>query len=219
MAATVNSVFEEAAINHGLYWGIEIGDSFNYHLTIRRTDSSGNYDIDYYIVLNSLPTIPENMTESPRLGSSSANEWNNYFSFYFVNDTEITPQTSGPTLHWSAYPLGNWSLVEEYALSEINTTLWDVQQVNTETEWGLTMTADERIAIHTDTVRYSKDEGALNFLEMDWQYVDGGFRTVRYIRVGEGAPLQLVIGVAGVSIGALAIALVVIKKRQSLKSI
>lgn len=214
----MNASFGDATINHGLYWGIEIGDTFNYHMAIRYTDSSRNIDLDYYVGLDNLPTILENITEFPRLTSSSANEWNNYFSFYFVNGTEISPQTSVPILHWSAYPLGNWSLVDEYALSEINTTYWDVQQIDTETDWGLTMTADESIAIHTDTVSYSKDDGALNLLEMDWQYTEGTFRTISYIREGVGPSLQLVIGVAGVSIGVLVIALVVLKKRLPFKS-
>jgi hypothetical protein len=203
----------EATVNHGLSWGIEIGESFRYHLAIRYTEVSSNDDLDYYIVVNSLPTIPNNITEFPYISSSSANEWNTYCLFYFMNDTEITPQTGVPILHWSAYPIGNWSLVEEYALSDINTTYWEVENIDTEKEWGLSISVDEVLAFHTDTVRYSKEDGALTFLEMRWQYDPGRFRILRYTRVGEGIPVLLVAGVGVVSFGLLVIVLVFKKKR------
>ncbi|MFW9834495.1 MAG: hypothetical protein ACFFEK_10905 [Candidatus Thorarchaeota archaeon] len=206
----------EAIANPGLSWGVEIGNRIDYHLAIRYTEASRNDDLNYYIVVDSLPTIPNNITEPPYIGSSSANEWNTYFSFYFMNGTEITPQTSVPNLHWSAYPIGNWSLVEELAISDINTTYWEVQNIDTETEWGLIITADEVLAIHTDTVRYSKEDGALTFLEMRWQYDPGRFRILRYTRVGEGFPVLLVAGVGVVSFGLLVIALVILKKRSQI---
>ncbi|MHA2426357.1 MAG: hypothetical protein ACXAEF_16325 [Candidatus Thorarchaeota archaeon] len=204
----------ESITDHNLYWGIEINDIFNYRLELRFSDSSRNEDFDYFVEVDSLPAIPENVTDFPYIGSSSGNEWNTYFSFFFMNETEITPLTSVHNLHWSAYPLGNWSFVEDYVISELDTDYWEVQQLNTETEWGLIITADEFNAIHTDTARYSKDDGALNFLEMKWQYDDGRFRKVRTIRVGEDIPAQVIVGVVAVSIGLLVTALVVLKKRS-----
>ncbi len=203
-----------AITNPGLYWGVEIGDRFDYHRAVRYTDPNENSDLDYYVVIDSLPIIPDNITVLPYVSSSSANEWNIYFSFYFTNNTEITSQTRVPALPWSAFPIGNWSFVEECILSDINTTYWEVHVIDTETEWGFSLTADEGIWIHTDTTRYSKVDGALNFFEMDFQYHDGRFRKIDYIRVGEGIPLQLVIGIFGVSIGLMVIAVVVYKKRS-----
>jgi hypothetical protein len=203
----------EAINNSGLSWGVEIGNRIDYHLAIRYTDPSRNSDLDYYIVLDNLPAIPENITVLPHIGASQANEWNTYFSFYFMNDSKITPQTSVPALTWSAYPVGNWSFVEECVLSDINTTIWEVHIIDTATEWGLSITADEMIWIHTDTIRYSKNDGAMNFFEMNFQYTDGKFRRIEYTRVGEGIPIQLVIGVGGLLIGLAALVLVLLKKR------
>jgi len=210
--------FAQVDTSHGLIWGVEVGDIFNYHLAIRYTEQSRNIYLDYYVVVDSLPLIPDNISEIERVGSSSANEWNSYFSFFFTNDTEITPQTMVPTLHWSIFPIGNWTCIEEIELSEINTTYWDVQTIDTDTEWGFIITADDVIAVHTDTVRYSKEDGALNLLEMHWQYDPGRFRTLSYIRVGEGLPLEMIVVVAGLTVFVAVVGVLFIKRRKSLET-
>ncbi|MHA2081379.1 MAG: hypothetical protein ACW99H_09570, partial [Candidatus Thorarchaeota archaeon] len=77
----------EGISNHGLAWGIEVGDRFDYHYSYRSSDPSNSEDLDYYVVVDSLPEIPVDITELPQVSSSSTNEMNEYFSFYLMNGT------------------------------------------------------------------------------------------------------------------------------------
>lgn len=198
----------QGVTNHGLTWGIEIGDRFDYHYATRYSVSSSNRDYYYYVEIDSLPTIPINVTESPRINAASGNEYNTYFSFYFMNDTEIEFMA----FHWSAYPIGNWSLVKDLSLLMWNYTEDEIDIIDTETEWGMAISVDETRGVHTDTVRYSKSDGALNLLEMNWQYYDGTFRIIRTTR-STGSIVPLLIGVGTVTIAIIGVIVVVIKKR------
>ncbi|MHA2078978.1 MAG: hypothetical protein ACXAB0_11925 [Candidatus Thorarchaeota archaeon] len=206
----VQGVVVDAVMNHGLYWEIEVGDEFAYNFALLRSIPDANQYIDYYVVVDSLPIIPDNVTENPGLrGTAAGWEWNIYFSFYFMNDTEITSSLS----FWSAFPLGNWTLIEEFERAELNTSYWDIEIIDTDAEWGMSISADERIAMHTDTVKYSKVDGVLNLFEMHWQYYDGGYRTFRATRSDGGFDAILVVGAAAV-IGFAVVVVVVIKKRS-----
>jgi hypothetical protein len=200
--------------SHGLSWGIEVGDRFNYHYSISHTDPTQNVALEYYVIVDNLPTISENISELQEVSASSANEWNSYFSFYFMNDTEITPVTEVYTLHWSVYPIGNWTCVKESFFSDYNTTYWSAQLIDTETEWGITITGEDPLALRTETVKYSKEDGALNLLEMNWQYTSGNFRLQRYTRVTGGVPLEIIIGVASISIGVVILGIVIVRRRS-----
>lgn len=201
----------EGISNHGLAWGIDVGDRFNYNFAILRSiPATNDINIDYYVVVDNLPNIPDNVTESPGLRASAAAwEWNNYFSFYFMNDTEITSSIAS----WSAFPLGNWTLIEGFERTEINTTYWDIEIIDTDTEWGIVISADESIAVHTDTAKYSKVDGVLNFFEMHWQYYEGGYRTYRTTRLNGGIDTTVVIGAAAL-IGFTVVVVVALKKRS-----
>jgi hypothetical protein len=205
----------EAVTNHNLYWGIEIGDVFNYRLEIHNSDSSGYQNLDYYVKLDSILTIPENITSiadifligGTLLGAT-------HFSFYFMNDTEITPMMDVPYLEWRAFPIGNLSFVEELMVSLFDPSLWESRGtlIDTETEWGVSITADT--STNTLTIKHSKEDGTLSYYEKTHQFYDGTVSTIKYIRVGEGTPNQVVFVVGAVSIGLLVIALVILRKRS-----
>lgn len=199
----------QAVENHNLSWGVEVGDRFDYHFAILSSASSSNQHYYYYVEVDSLPTIPANITESPRITASSGNEYNTYFSFYFMNDTEVETIQA---FHWSAYPIGNWSLMQELSLTMWNVTQDEVDIINTETEWGTVISIDESRGVHTDTLRYSKSDGALNLLEMNWQNYDGTYLIYRTTRLNEGIDTTVVIGAAAV-FGLAAVAVVVLRKR------
>ncbi len=199
----------QAVENHNLSWGVEVGDRFDYHFATRSSVSSSNRDYYYYVEIDSLPTIPTNVTESPRITASSVNEYNTYFSFYFMNDTEVEFMS----FHWSAYPIGNWSLVKDLSLLKWNYTEDEVDIIDTETEWGMVVSVDEPRGVHTDTLRYSKSDGALNLLEMNWQNYDDTYLIYRTTRLYEGIDMTVVIGAAAV-FGLAAVVVVVLRKRS-----
>ncbi|MFX0108687.1 MAG: hypothetical protein ACFE7R_10405 [Candidatus Hodarchaeota archaeon] len=203
----------EAVINHGLYWGLEIGDRIDYHYRLRRTDSSLNYDLDYYVVVDDLPSISENITEIPRIVGTSASESNYYNSFYFMNDTEILPQTLVPTLPWHAYPMGNWSLVEEAVISNINTSTWEITIIDTEREWGIILNGEDPRWIREESGVFSKDDGALLRFEWDWHDNSGGFLRTSWVRIQDVlVPWEIAVVI---SVGLIALVLVVIVRRRN----
>ena len=199
----------QAVENHNLSWGVEVGDRFDYHFAIRYSASSSNRDYYYYVEVDSLPTIPINVTDNPIITSSVANEFNTYFSFYFLNDTEIT----NLIVQWSAYPKGNWSLIQELSLTALNVTEDEADIFDTDTEWGMTMSIDESLGVHTDTVRYSKSDGALNLLEMNWQYYDGTYRIFRTTRSTGSTVIPFLIGIGVATLAIILVLVVIIKKR------
>jgi hypothetical protein len=204
----------EGLTNHGFYWGIEIGDRFDYHLAIRLPDSSKNTALDYYVVVDELPSIDENITDIPRIRESGAYEEFNFSSFYFMNDTRITSQTMSDDLRrllsWSAFPVGNWSHINDLFLTPGNNSIFEVQTFDTLAEWGYSLTGINFGAEETFIYRYSKENGALNVYEHSYKKVARDY-LIQITIVGDATPLFVVIG--GASIGLLVVALVVLKKR------
>ncbi|MFX1260452.1 MAG: hypothetical protein ACFFAZ_00050 [Promethearchaeota archaeon] len=205
----------EGLTNHGFYWGIEIGDRFDYHMELRLPDSSKNKALDYYVVVDDLPSIDENITDIPQI-TGDVYDWNNYHSFYLMNDTRITSQTNisddlRQTLHWRAFPVGNWSLVNDLFLIPKNNSLFEVQTFDTAADWGYSITGIVFGITVTETGRYSKETGALIFYELNDQRFNESIYSVQITIVGDAVPLFVLIG--GASIGLLVVALAVLKKR------
>ncbi|MFX0055054.1 MAG: hypothetical protein ACFFAX_05545 [Promethearchaeota archaeon] len=227
----------EATINHGLYWGIEVDDRFDYNYTELGWSADGtrylDHSLDYYVVVDSLPSIPVNVTEIPKISATVAHVVNIYFSFYFMNGTEITGDIIfwHGNLRWSAYPVGNWSLVEECTidrtyrfdrsslLAEMNTTISfpvDIEIIDTETEWGLITSVELNslgIHIQNETVKYSKADGALNLFEMNCLLQNGDYLTFRASRTGGGVDSMVLLGIGAVTIGLAAFVAAILKKR------
>ncbi|MFW9975314.1 MAG: hypothetical protein ACFFDQ_08625 [Candidatus Thorarchaeota archaeon] len=203
----------EGLTYHGFYWGIEIDDRFYYHMALYYPNSSNNLDLDYYVIVDELPNIDENITNIPSIWESAAYEENNFCSFYLMNDTSIRSQTVSDdlrlNLHWSAYPVGNWSLINDLFLMPTNSSLFEVQTFDTAAEWGYTLTSIGELFGRnvTSTLTYSKENGAMNLYELNELRYES-FYSVRITLVGDPIPLLVVFG--GVYIGLLVVALVVL---------
>ena len=205
----------EGLTNHGFFWGIEIGDRFDYHMAHRLPDSSKNKDLDYYVVVDELPSIDENITDIPKITTDRI-DWNNFHSFYFMNDTRITSQTNisddlRRTLSWSAFPVGNWSLINDLFRTPINNSLFEVQTFDTSAEFGYSLTGIIFGRTVTETERFSKENGVLIFHELTEKFNESIY-SIKITIVGDAIPLIVVIG--GASIGLLVVALLVLKKKS-----
>ena len=207
----------EGITNHGFYWGIEIGERFDYHMAIRLPDSNKNKDLDYYVIVDELPSIDENITDIPQITGSSENNWNNLYSFYLMNNTKIASQTNisddiRRNLYWSAFPVGNWSLINDFFLMPTNNSLFEVQTIDTAVEWGYRLTIVMFGITDTETVRYSKENGALNLYEWNSQQFNESIYFVQITIVLDAMPLFVVIG--GTYIGLLIVALVILLRES-----
>jgi hypothetical protein len=191
-----------AVSNQNLYWGFSIGQRFDYTLhleVINGTEYLNLKDVDYYIVVKSLPAINDSVHSLGNLPSHPD------FGCYYTNDTEVTPYS----YIWLALPIGNWSLIIDLFLASPS-SLTEDEIINTPTLAGFnfTMTSDNLTA--TSCEIYSKSTGALYTRQSIFQnvYHDIVFRhetridliessgsILPYLAIAGGAVLVIAIGV------------------------
>ncbi len=153
--------FGSAYTNHDLSWGVEEGDrsDYTYSSTYTWEDKTENV----YVIVDSLPDIPENVTSIMNItlyvGSSGQlilyHENGTYYEAFFW-----------AYLYLKGYPIGNWSLVESFMFpTSTNTSTPGL--ISTDTEWGysrsyytLGLASMDKIFVST---RYSKTDGFVNF--------------------------------------------------------
>ena len=208
----------EGLTNHGFYWGIEIGDRSEYHMELLYPNSSRNIYLDYYVTVDELPSIDENFTNIPQIRESVAYEENNFCSFYLMNDTRIASEAVSDDLRrclsWSAFPVGNWSLINDSFLIPTNNSLFEVQIFNSVTEWGYSFTSIEELFGRnvTRTLKYSKENGAMNLYELNELDFNESLYSVRTTIVGD--PILLFVVIGGTYVGLLIVALVILLRES-----
>ena len=218
LTLTICVTSTEGLTNHGFYWGIEIGNRFDYHMELRYPNSSRNIYLDYYVTVDELPSIDDNLTNIPQIRESVAYEENNFCSFYFMNDTRITSQAVSDALRsclsWSAFPVGNWSLINDTFLIPINNSLFEVQTFSSVTEWGYSLTSIEELLGRnvTRTLMFSKENGVMNLYELNELDFNESLYSVRITIVGD--PILMFVVIGGTYIGLLIVALVVLLRES-----
>ena len=170
--------FVPAVTHHGLSWGVDEGDRIDYtrrvykiwsdNITIRDTR-------DYYVIVNELSPIPENVTNIMQLYLFSAFSLN--LTVYYANGT-LEPEIG--LAHPIGYAIGNWSLIQDlYTLA----TQWIIgyeewEWIDTDTEWGFTYNSTDAFDRTSHrTMIYSKTDGLLNELASE-HYDENGTRLV-----------------------------------------
>ena len=154
-----------AATNQGLEWGVEVGDRFDYH--VRQNDYSQpaySFEFDCYFVVESLPTIQDNISEiiHPIIFNVTPDA-----NLYFANGTAANLWKSAfPQM---IVPVGNWSLwsvlLEDYAA---NTSLFHYDSINiseTATSWtwiASSQFAETNQVSREETATFRKSDGVLN---------------------------------------------------------
>ncbi len=185
-----------AVTNHNLAWGFEVGDQFHYRY-------SGDFIlgvIDFYVEIDSLQTIPINVTSYLEISFSSS-----HYTYYYENGTEMLM-----SLSWGAVPIGNWSLIQ-VLLNETSPIDYDL--IDTESEWGVIYTEEYTTLVRTVTVKFSKTDGVMSL----YHVVDDpemGENTTFQIERRDAQPIPyLYIGVGVVVVAIIAIVLVVMRRR------
>lgn len=196
-ALVIGSASSTAAVtNHNLEWGFEVGYQFHYRY-------SGSFVIgviDFYVEIDSLPTIPTNVTSYLEISFSSS-----HYTFYYENGTEMRM-----SLSWGAMPIGNWPLIK-VILNE--TSPIDYDWIDTDSEWGVVYTEEYTALIRIVTVRFSKTDGIMNLYHVVDDPEIGENMTLQIARRDAQPIPYLYIGVGVVVVAIIAIVLVVIRRR------
>ncbi|MHA2201088.1 MAG: hypothetical protein ACXABN_14520, partial [Candidatus Thorarchaeota archaeon] len=165
----LGSVISVSAVtNHNLEWRIVVGDQFHY----RYTGDIALGTTEFYMEIDSLPIIPSNVTSYYEFVFSSA-----YFSTYYENGTEIFSY-----IPVGVMPIGNWPLVQE--LVNDTAPAYEIQWINTTSEWGISYTEDHGTLVRTNTIKFSKTDGVMNFNHVADNVGDGPTTTTEITRIG-----------------------------------
>ncbi len=154
----------------GLYWGVTEDTRIDYHYASKLPDySSGSTttqysedEFDFYLVVNSLPDIPEYVS-SPFLGIPI-----DAVSFYFSNDTTFNdPMGYGISTQFVIIPIGNWTLYTEF-LRGFDNPQFQIEIVEDVNIWGFRQDyeiGDEESPYwwnQQNEIEISKSDGVLN---------------------------------------------------------
>jgi hypothetical protein len=185
-----------AITNHNLQWGFEVGDQFHYRYYGELVLGT----LDFYIEINSLPTIPDNVTSYNEIILSPMD-----FSYYYDDGTEMHL-----AIPWGAAPIGNWTLVQELVNNSIS---YELQWINTTDEWGGNFIQENETLVRTTTIKYSKTDGALNLFRVDENPVVGVKTRVEVTRINDQIELHLPIEI-GLGIVAMVVIVIVVRRRR-----
>ncbi|MFW9913496.1 MAG: hypothetical protein ACFFEU_13545 [Candidatus Thorarchaeota archaeon] len=195
-----------AASNQGLHWGITVGSRFDYHEYTNFTIQDSPEERDFYVIIDSLPSIPDDINATSDLPNSPS------ATHFHENGTQI----EGPST-WSALPVGNWSVIigiwEGWWSNqpELNVTQ-DI--INTPHLIGYNYTVLSRSGLDTCAEIYVRTTGVLHTLYLRSTWTDGGLIFLRSISLVEGVtwpfPFDAPLGVASMAIGGIAVILILL---------
>ncbi len=145
-----------AANTQGLVWGISVGDRIDYIVTSTMqavTAASPTQSVsECYIVVTSLPELPDVVASVPLLQMANFNQsFSNGTRYYFP---------------WTAVPIGNWTLLTELLQQSVPDSV-NATIIDTMTEWGVESTQDYGSGTNTQVLRMSKSDGAINYLKQE----------------------------------------------------
>ncbi len=142
-----------AVSRHGLYWAVEEGDTFSFHLDIFENETN--------LVSE---TIVLKVTELPNLNTTL--EYQNRIPLILYEVTWVNGTDLGDYNQWNyyvehlAYPLGNWVYVTESITADMS----DYELISTEDFWGYEWTiivGPQSILQYTVRAVFSTNDGFL----------------------------------------------------------
>jgi hypothetical protein len=144
----------DAANNQGLYWGVAEGDRFDYYShtseinppSTKTTES----DFSYYVVIDALPDIPNN------LSFREVFVYSLYIECFSANGTEIDPRN----IIFAMMPVGNWTLYTE--IVEHNSYLYNLTIIETDAQWGYEITGSIYDVGFIYRILLSKSDGVMD---------------------------------------------------------
>lgn len=201
--------------NQNLDWGVEIGDRFNFYFRYEDYyEPIYSKEYDCYIVVESLPIIPDDINEvfSLQYFNESAD-----LGVFLANGTDMGP--------WSAHlpqmilPVGNWilwsNLLEDYEAS----STYHSESVNiTETfsTWTWTHSSQyysDELTGEDGTATFRKTDGVLSYFRYaGLNNMGNKYFEYEITEVGIIPQMGVYLALAGVIVGIIAVA-VLYKKR------
>ncbi len=150
-----------AVTNQGLEWGVEVGDRFAYHF------HQENVDFDFDIVVESLPEIPDDITEIQ-----------SYHGFNVTPTFELATEVRSSGLPQMIVPVGNWilwsSLLKKYVADSF---LFDsINTTETATSWTWTAInyfLESQNISREETATFRKSDGVLSNYQLVFFNSDG----------------------------------------------
>ena len=150
-----------AANSQGLYWGVEVGDEFNY------TWYNGTTSYSVYARIDTLPTITNTVNESWTDAAILVGD----ITWFFENGTEIQH-----SMMFYAVALGNWDL-----LTQLRTESSSVVMISDSQTWGYRDSFVAFVGSEIVTLKCSKTDGVMTNYQL---IVNSEFR---YELVREGS--------------------------------
>lgn len=202
----VNPVHSDAIIDHGLYWGVEEGQVFNYTLTATGEDQSVSYGISMHVTY--LPVIPIDVSEHSDISSLSVavfDENNTYIPFLGLDLMSNFP---------TGLPIGNW-----VHITTIFEDAWanreDLYVSQTATTWGVIQTGETFFGGYTlkTNTQFSKADGMV--VSMTWEKLSDLIVAARVtIERSSGDLLIPLVIAGGAAVAVIGVVIVFLKKRK-----
>jgi len=203
-ALAMSSVVEVGAVtDHGLTWGVEVDQVFNYTITGVSEGERDSTSISY--VVTDLPDIPEDVVDRYDI------PWVQV-TVYDENHT-VLPQLGLNLMNsWpSGLPIGDWDLINQI-FEDAFASDGTLDVISTASEWGVNEETSIGFLGYRVTTMFSKADGMLS--KLTWELWSSGTLSTRIvIQRSSGLPIQTlaIIGVGAVAI--IAVAIVFMKRR------
>ncbi|MFX0056034.1 MAG: hypothetical protein ACFFAX_08610 [Promethearchaeota archaeon] len=183
-----------AANNQGLQWGVTVGSRFDYHEYTNSTIQDSPEEKDFYVIIDSLPSIPDDINATSDLPDRPG------ATRFHENGTQIEGASS-----WYVLPVGNWGVIISIwegwwsDQPELNVTQ-DI--IITPNLIGYNYTVTSRSGTDTYAEIYLRATGVLHTLYLRSTWPESGLVLLRRIslveRVDWPFPLDSLIGIVGV---------------------
>ncbi len=195
-----------AANNQNLEWGVSVNQRFDYNLHIEYNVESGSDDSNtpYFVVVDSLPDIPDNIAFEPDLPNPN-------FDLFYLNGSDGSGYFVSITF-WNVIPIGNWDMIIDLWLGIPIVKETDI--VNTSELVGYNYTYSFENKTHVYTQLYSKSNGVLHTFEMSYRdEIDPSIYRVREIIAVAGGDIPILYIAGAVGVGVIVILAIFVKKR------
>lgn len=195
-----------AASNQGFHWGVTIGSRFDYHRIVELGYWTSPIDDDFYVIIDSLPSIADDINTMADLPDSPGTLQFN------ENGTGIEV-----SLGWQVYPVGNWSHIVSIWQSWLaDTPESNVTQdiISTPYLIGYNYTVSWVLATQTHAEIYVRTTGVLHTFYS--RYINTEYESDSLIRISlfEGVtwpfPFDSSLGIAVIAIAGIAVILIVL---------
>jgi len=208
-----------ATSNQNLDWGVEVGNRYDYHFRYQDYNNPiYDTEFDFYIEVESLPTIPNDITKvnSPLFFNISID-----LDWFFANGTDMGLYVA--FLPHMIHPVGNWALwatlLEEWESRSTN-YIESITISETLSRWTWTrhsQITDTDLLGEDGTATFQKSDGVLTYFR-DTGFDGSGDKYFEYevTLLNAGLPMEDIIAVGGVVVVLVVVIVVCLKRKGTI---